>query len=102
MHPQIKKIIKDEEMNEITRPTKPVNLIRKPSKAKTFISHLRTVIITAMVFAIAILGLLWNMEKKARVMERDEYKNTIQHLNEKINKTTERLETSVLTPGGQQ
>jgi len=101
MHKEIRNLIKDSNMNEITHPTKPTTLVRKPSKAKTFFSHLRTAFVTALVFAIAILGLLYNMEKKAREMERDEYKKQIQELTEKANKTQERLETSVLTPGSQ-
>ena len=88
-------------MTNITTPLKPQLVIKKSSWKSKAWDRIKTIIVTAMVFAIAILGLLYRMEKTARTMERNEYRRQNQELQEKINKTSERLETSVLTHGSQ-
>lgn len=72
--------------------------INKPTvnKKHKFFSHLKVITIYTLVLATAAGFLLFNMEKKARTMEREEYKRQIEELKNEASKTQEKLETSLL------
>lgn len=72
--------------SEETVPTEPLWKVRT-----------KTVVLTLMIGAIATLGLLYNMEKEARTMERKDYERETRELKENI----EKLQSSLLAERSQ-
>jgi uncharacterized protein YlxW (UPF0749 family) len=93
MSPEIRSLIKE--------PTKKVSKPIEETKYQRAWRHVKVITIYTLVLATAAGFLLFHMEKKARTMEREEYKRQVQELKDEANKAQEKLETSLLTERSQ-